>query len=320
MLPGIEVGLPGWQRAHSQPAELGIESPAGILYAPPEVNLVLQRAVERELRSFFEQKAADVEFYLTTVTRAHPGTLRLAEIQYTLEAVRNATATTIWETSIGVGNARDNPRITIDGDPHSSARIEEFLRPVAPAPRRPQAAQTPLPRERGTTEGRPRDAGRALGVRPAEREPIQRPAETPFTADQVLQGTLDSVARYQQRFATGSAVAQAVGMVMGSAYNASVETEIKRRFEEKWRASSASIARAASQGQGLFVILSIDECMVTTDIGINYKIVHSVDFLPAMSYDEGSQAWRRQAILEESPPPLFRRQRHFSFIPLSELH
>lgn len=38
MFPGIEVGLPGWQRSHSQGSGTGFESPNAIRYAPEEVN------------------------------------------------------------------------------------------------------------------------------------------------------------------------------------------------------------------------------------------------------------------------------------------
>jgi hypothetical protein len=39
LFPGIQVGLSGWQRSHSQGSGTGFESPNAIRYAPEEINL-----------------------------------------------------------------------------------------------------------------------------------------------------------------------------------------------------------------------------------------------------------------------------------------
>jgi len=118
MFPGIEVGLPGWQRAHSQGAGTGRESPHGIRYAPEEVNQEYQRlGIERYLRDVLGLKPNDVELWLTTVTSTHPGTLRLKEIQYRVDAVRGTQSQRLFEVSIQVSDSRDNPRVTVQGTP-----------------------------------------------------------------------------------------------------------------------------------------------------------------------------------------------------------
>jgi hypothetical protein len=126
LLPAIEVDLKGWQRAHSQGAGLGAETREGILYAPPEVNLRLQKSVENEIREIFEEKAADVDLFLTTETRAHPGTMRLEHIEYRLEAVRGGERSIIFEASIEIANIRVNPRVVVDATKYRS--VEHFLR------------------------------------------------------------------------------------------------------------------------------------------------------------------------------------------------
>jgi hypothetical protein len=127
MLPAVDVGLDGWHRAHSQGAGTGAESPAGILYAPPEVNLEFQASgIERHLRDLVRQKASDVTFHLETTTLAHPGTRRLASIQYRLVAERGGKPTRMWEASLTVQDRRDAPRVTIDVEPLSDA--EPFLK------------------------------------------------------------------------------------------------------------------------------------------------------------------------------------------------
>ena len=119
MFPGVEVGLAGWERAHSQGAGLGAESPEAIRYAPAEVNQQYQRlGVERHLRDLLLRKPADVELWLTTVTATHPRTLRLKEIQYRVEAVRGSQRRLVYEASIEVENRRDRPRITVQATPY----------------------------------------------------------------------------------------------------------------------------------------------------------------------------------------------------------
>ena len=120
MFPGIQVGLAGWQRAHSQGAGTGTESEDAIRYAPEEVNQHYQRlGIERHLRELFRETPADVELWLTTQTSTHPRTLRLKEIVYRLDAVRGLESRRIYEASIEVADARENPRITVNATPYA---------------------------------------------------------------------------------------------------------------------------------------------------------------------------------------------------------
>ena len=58
---GIELGLPGWQRAHSQGAGTGFESSHAIRYAPAEVNQQFQR------RNY------SAHFFVARLVRSHWG-------------------------------------------------------------------------------------------------------------------------------------------------------------------------------------------------------------------------------------------------------
>jgi hypothetical protein len=118
MFPAIEVGLVGWERAHSQGAGTGFESPSAIRYAPAEVNQQFQRlGIERFLRDLFQKKAVDTELWLTTVTSTHPGTLRLKEIQYRVDAVKGHTSRRLFEASIEVADQRVNPKVSVHATP-----------------------------------------------------------------------------------------------------------------------------------------------------------------------------------------------------------
>jgi Bacterial toxin 4 len=118
MVPGVEVGLAGWQRAHSQGSGTGVESPMAIRYAPEEVNQQYQRlGIERYLMEMFSRKPADTELWLTTVTSTHPRTLRLKEIQYRVDAVKGSEARKLFEASIEIADQKIDPRITVKGAP-----------------------------------------------------------------------------------------------------------------------------------------------------------------------------------------------------------
>jgi Bacterial toxin 4 len=118
MFPSIEVGLPGWQRAHSQGAGTGSESPHAIRYAPAEVNQEFQRlGIERYLRELVAGKPNDVDLWLTTVTTTHPGSLRLKEIQYRVDAVRLGQSHGLFEASIEIADSKLNPRVTVHATP-----------------------------------------------------------------------------------------------------------------------------------------------------------------------------------------------------------
>ena len=118
LFPSIEVGLAGWQRAHSQGAGTGFESPHGIRYAPQEVNQHYQRlGIERMLRDLIQKKPADTERWLTTVTSTYLRTLRLKEIQYRVDAVRGASTRRVFEASIEIADQRVSPRVTTQATP-----------------------------------------------------------------------------------------------------------------------------------------------------------------------------------------------------------
>jgi len=126
--PGVEVGLVGWERAHSQGSGTGHESPFAIRYAPSDVNQQFQRlGIERFLRDLFQQKSSNVEVMLTTVTYTHPGTLRLKEIQYRVTAVRGAQRHVLFEAAIEIENRRHEPRVSVHAQEllsrHSWAQI-----------------------------------------------------------------------------------------------------------------------------------------------------------------------------------------------------
>lgn len=128
LFPGIEVGLEGWERSHSQGAGTGNESRKNIVYAPREVNQDFQnQGIEKYIRETYSEKAADVELDLTTVTDCYPGTNRLSHIQYKLEAIRGGVKTVLYEASIEVADQKTNPRVTPNASPRSP--VEPFLRP-----------------------------------------------------------------------------------------------------------------------------------------------------------------------------------------------
>ena len=126
MYPGIEVGLKGWDRAHSQGAGLGNESSRGILYAPMNFNRSDQaNGIEAYIKNLFENKPADKDMVLTTVTTPHPGTLRLKSITYrvdmipkgaSLDSIKSQGSNTLFVVSLGVSNDRVNPRISREVD------------------------------------------------------------------------------------------------------------------------------------------------------------------------------------------------------------
>jgi len=118
LFPGIEVGLAGWQRSHSQGGGTGFESPNAIRYAPEEVNQQFQRlGIERYIRELVELKPPDTELWLTTVTATHPRTLRLKEIQYRVDAVKNGLSHKLFEASIEVSDQRINPKVAVHATP-----------------------------------------------------------------------------------------------------------------------------------------------------------------------------------------------------------
>lgn len=111
---GVEVGLPGWERAHSQGPITGYESAYGIRYAPEEVNQEYQRlGIEKFIRRLRENAQPDVDFFLTTVTYTHKDSLRLKEIIYRLEVMRGLDRAALFEASIEIEDRRTNPRVWV---------------------------------------------------------------------------------------------------------------------------------------------------------------------------------------------------------------
>lgn len=111
---GVEVGLSGWERAHSQGNITGHESALGIRYAPQDVNQAFQRlGIERFIAELYDEIGPDRALLLTTATYSHPGTIRLKEIQYRIDVVRNGMARALFEASIEIENKRVFPRVSI---------------------------------------------------------------------------------------------------------------------------------------------------------------------------------------------------------------
>jgi hypothetical protein len=128
LYPSIEVGLLGWERAHSQGAGTGQEHAQGICYTPQGVHQQPQnQGIERLIRELYQEKAEAVELFLTTETKCLPGTRRLKSIICMLEAQRNHQKIRLWEAEITVEDKRVAPRVGISATPDSS--VEPFLKP-----------------------------------------------------------------------------------------------------------------------------------------------------------------------------------------------
>jgi hypothetical protein len=114
LLPSVQVGLPGWERSHSQGPGTGHESPHGMVYAPPQVNQGLQRlGIERYLRELVRQNPG-VELWLTTETYTHTGSDRLKEIIYRVDAFIGPQHRMLFEAGIRVANRTVNPTVDVD--------------------------------------------------------------------------------------------------------------------------------------------------------------------------------------------------------------
>lgn len=116
--PGIEVGLISWERSHSQGNITGNESPNGIRYAPSEVNQKFQRlGIEKFIAELFLEKPIGIDIWLTTVTKTHPRSLRLKEIQYVVDIVKGNQSKTLFEASIEIEDKKFDPQISIEARP-----------------------------------------------------------------------------------------------------------------------------------------------------------------------------------------------------------
>jgi hypothetical protein len=116
LLPGVEVGREGWERAHSQSAGTGAESRHGILYAPERVNQELQnRGIEKDLRNMQKDCSAQgVRLFLTTETRAHSGSDALKSITYRVDGrAADGRTARLYEAEITVEDKKNDPRIAV---------------------------------------------------------------------------------------------------------------------------------------------------------------------------------------------------------------
>jgi hypothetical protein len=129
---------PSFQRAHTLGQSTGFESPYGILYAPDAVNQALQNhGIEAYLRNVVAGARADETFRVLTATRPHPGTSRLATIDYTLVLVNRAGGQVeeIASYSIVISNSAEHPVVTagtLRFAPTSTARALATRFPVPP--------------------------------------------------------------------------------------------------------------------------------------------------------------------------------------------
>lgn len=131
LYPGVELGLKGYDRAHSQGPGTGNEFSEGILYAPQSVNRGDQnQGIERYLRELQAAKREGVEFILVTETKAHEGTMRLQSINYRLDVVENGKRSRLLETSLDVGRDVENPTVQ-RGSVDLYDDIDRYIRPSA---------------------------------------------------------------------------------------------------------------------------------------------------------------------------------------------
>lgn len=95
----------GMERAHTLGQGTGFESPFAIFYAPREVNQIIQNnGVEEMLRGLHSSARPGESFHVSTLTKPHPGTQRLAEIRYRVEVKRGAGSPEfLFEYQITVG-------------------------------------------------------------------------------------------------------------------------------------------------------------------------------------------------------------------------
>lgn len=119
-----ELGLKcAYERAHSQGAGTGVESPYGLALATREVNQELQNhGVEAFIRELQAHKRDDVDLYLRT--EVNTDGLYLQSINYVLEAANKSDGfienrqerATLLTANIDVSSSRDDPRATFDAD------------------------------------------------------------------------------------------------------------------------------------------------------------------------------------------------------------
>jgi hypothetical protein len=101
----------GMERAHTLGQGTGFESPFGVYYAPREVNQMIQNhGIEEYFRGLQQSALPGESFSVSTLTTAHPGSLRLKEIRYDVSVVRNGNKDFMFEYVITVGDV-PNPAV-----------------------------------------------------------------------------------------------------------------------------------------------------------------------------------------------------------------
>lgn len=130
---------PPHEKAHTFGPILGAESPYGILYAPREVNQLLQRhGVEGYLNRLNRVIPDGTALRVHTETTQRQLTMRLQEIQYSVDVVEidSGAIRPFLTFGIIVDGTFQNPRIAIDPVQFSNSRIAEYFRGLIPVPRR----------------------------------------------------------------------------------------------------------------------------------------------------------------------------------------
>jgi hypothetical protein len=188
--PGVEVGLKGWERAHSQGNITGAESAQGIRYAPSEVNQEFQKlGIEQFISDLNAQKASGVTIYLTTETESHPGTLRLKSIVYKVEAAHGTEKPTrLFEAGLEIQNQTTTPRVTPSSERYGD--IESFLKPIpARTAGTPPPTETPTPSAAPTKpESEPNAPPVTAKVPPKTQGDVEPSSGTPPTATKASGG------------------------------------------------------------------------------------------------------------------------------------
>ena len=105
---------------------MGKEFRLGILYAPPRVNLSVQKRVENRVRELHQAaEKQGIKILLTTETFAHPNSARLKTITYRVEAVRGKGREIQFEASVSVDDLTPKtPKRTHRGEEILDPRVE----------------------------------------------------------------------------------------------------------------------------------------------------------------------------------------------------
>jgi Domain of unknown function (DUF4157)/Bacterial toxin 4 len=126
---------PKYERAHSLGQGTGFESPYAIYYAPEYVNQTLQnRGIETYLRDLAASAAQGETFRVVTKTTAHPLTLRLATMDYSIVRVAGGKAEEVATYSLQVTSSAKHPRVTAGALRFSPTEAGQALAGRVPVP------------------------------------------------------------------------------------------------------------------------------------------------------------------------------------------